>query len=277
MTSPGRSRLLWGAVVVVAAIVAGLQACQSSPPAGPRAEGRWTVDFRESFDGDELDPTRWTTCFWWATDGCTILSNEEDQWYVPQQVEVADGHLVLTAESRQSSQLGRDFTYASGMISSGRSGDDPDDEARYAFTFGSVEVRFRAPAGGGLWPAVWMLPVTNDSLPEIDLLEQYGDDTGQASMTLHTLEGGEQVRNRHDIDTPDLSEGWHTVGIDWTADHVTWFLDGKAQYRVEGDRVPTEPMYLLVNLAVGGPAGQPDPAAFPAGFLVDQITVWRQP
>ncbi|WP_421119915.1 family 16 glycosylhydrolase [Aquihabitans daechungensis] len=267
------SVLLIGAALTVS----WTQADGSTSSATPRASGRWTVGFHDGFDGSSLDSERWGTCFWWAEDdGCTILSNDEDQWYGPEQVRVADGRLHLSARPSESAHHGRTFGYASGMVSSGRPGDRPDDVARYAFTYGSVEVRFRTPAGGGLWPAVWMLPVTNESLPEIDLLEQYGDEPTRASMTLHAQEDGEQVRNRRSLDTADLTEGWHTVGVDWTEDRLVWFLDGTEVFRVEGDRVPREPMYLLANLAVGGNAGEP-PAdtRFPATLLIDEITVWR--
>lgn len=269
-------RTVWAALVAAALLVAGMQACEPASPSGPRAEGRWSRTFHDTFDGTALDESKWGTCFWWDEgDGCTILSNDEDQWYVPGQVQVRDGHLSLIVEPAPSTHLGRTFDFASGMISAGRLGDDEDDVARHAFTFGSVEVRFRAPAGDGLWPAIWMLPVTNESLPEIDLLEQYGSDTTRASMTLHAEEGGEQVKNRSYVDTADLSEGWHTVGLDWAAGRLIWFLDGEEVYRVEGDRVPAEPMYLVVNLAVGGSAGEPAGTAFPSSILVDEITVWQ--
>jgi beta-glucanase (GH16 family) len=278
MKRPNRSRLAWGLLVAASLIVGGLQACRPTDAPGPRAEGRWEVDFRETFAANTLDADRWGTCHWWDVgEGCTISSNDEDQWHQPEAVQVGDGRLELTAEPAPSAHLGETFNYRSGMVSSGRPGDEPADEARYAFTFGSVEVRFRTPAGAGLWPAVWMLPVTNESRPEIDLLEQYGEDTTEASMTLHATDAGEPVRDRHYETTSDLSEGWHTVGLDWTTDQLTWFLDGEEVFRVTGDRVPQEPMYLVLNLAVrGGTDGPNEQTGFPARFLVDEITVWRQ-
>jgi beta-glucanase (GH16 family) len=273
------TRLLgWLALLVAGAVVATAQAWPDAPSARPRSVGRWEVVFDEPFDGDALDAERWGTCHWWDLgDGCTILSNDEQQWYQPEGVEVRDGNLRLTATPQRSTHLEREFAYRSGMVSTGRPGDDPDDVARFAFTYGSVEVRSRTPAGTGLWPAIWMLPVTNESRPEIDLLEQYGEDTREASMTLHAMEGGERVRDRHYEPTDDLSEGWHTVGIDWTDEHVIWFLDGREVFRVEGPRVPREPMYLVLNLAVrGGEHAPDDDTSFPATFLVDRVTVWRQ-
>lgn len=278
MTAHPRARTILG-VLAGLLLLPPLAGCGTEGGATPRAEGRWEVELRETFEGDALDAELWGTCHWWAQDGgCTILSNDEVQWYQPEQVAVGDGSLRLTAVEAPSQHLGRSFTHASGMVSSGRPGDGVDDIARYAFTYGSVEVRFRAPKGAGLWPAVWMLPVTNESLPEIDLIEQYGDDTREISTTLHTaVEDPEDSRvDRAYHETSDLSEGWHTIGIDWQRGSLIWFLDGEEIYRVEGDRVPAEPMYLVANLALGGRAGSVDPEAIPATFLIDEITVWRE-
>lgn len=267
---------------LVVALLAGsaLVGCTAATGEGarrPMAEGTWAVDHRDAFSGATLDAGSWATCYWWEDDGCTNLGNDEAEWYDEDGVRVADGHLSLTAEPARSSHLGRSFSYRSGMVSSGRVGDDPDDPARYAFTYGYVEVRFRTPKGGGLWPAIWMLPVTNRSLPEIDLLEQYGDDTRTMSMTFHPAPGSEAERERGHVTGSDLSEGWHTVGLEWTSGRLRWFLDGTERFTTTGAHVPSEPMYLLVNLAVGGPAGDPPPStSFPATFLIDEVTVWKQ-
>jgi beta-glucanase (GH16 family) len=264
--------------LVVAPVVHDDHATTARGAEPARAHGLWRLDHHDDFSGPRLDPARWTPCYWWDRGGCTNLGNDEAQWYVPSGIAQDHGVLRLTARAAASRHLGRSFPYSSGMVSSGRSGDAPSDAARYAFTYGSVEVRFRTPAGAGLWPAIWMLPVTNGSLPEIDLLEQYGDDTRLASMTLHTRgpEGGRPRVERHYERGADLSAGWHTVGLEWTPGLLRWFLDGTERFRVEGDRVPSQPMYLLIDLAVGGPAGDPDPSAFPASLLIDDVKVWRQ-
>ena len=233
-----------------------------------------SVDLHDTFAGP-LDADAWTTCYWWVADGCTNLGNHEAQWYTPAQVSTSGGVLRLTATPQRSTHLGRHFTHASGMVSTGRSGDGIDDVARYAFTYGQVEVRFRTPAGRGLWPAIWMLPVTNRSLPEIDLMEQYGGDPDKASMTLHASGAGSHAPvERTVVRTPDLSKGWHTIGLEWTPGHLRWTLDGKATFEVSGSQVPDEPMYLLANLAVGGRSGQRPAGSGPASFLIDELTVW---
>ncbi len=278
MTRPARALVAARPVIAAALATLLLAACASggSTASSDTASSDGGPAFLDHFDGSHLDTSKWTTCYWWEHDGCTIETNHELERYRPSQVGVADGVLSLTATPRPSTHRGRTYRYASGMVSTGRTGDRSSDRPKFAFTYGVVQVRFRTPAGGGLWPAIWMLPASNDSLPEIDLLEQYGSDTSTAKMTLHgTGRNGDPQVERHELRTTDLAEGWHTVELRWSPGHLQWLLDGAPQFQVDGDRVPSEPMYLLVNLAVGGQAG-PVPAStdFPARFLVDEVAVW---
>ena len=272
-----RSRLRLLLVVAVAVASIALVGCSTTTgtaaagvPGAPGG-GPWRVDFRDTFGGSKLG-RQWTTCYWWAVQGCTISSNGEAEWYLPSQVAISDGVLHLSAQPALSRHVARTFTHQSGMVSTGRTGDAVSDSARYAFTYGHLEVRFRTPAARGLWPAIWMLPVTNQPLPEIDVLEQYGDNTRAASMTLHPTNGAVA---HSDFTGPDLSQGWHTVALDWTPGRLQWTLDGRRRLEVTGSRVPSEPMYLIINLAVGGSAGSPVPGASLPPFQIDQVTVWK--
>jgi beta-glucanase (GH16 family) len=257
-----------GLAVVLVAVLAAV-GCPADEPALGRPV------FTDEFDGTALAASRWGTCHWWAPDGCTILTNDELEWYQPSQVTVGDGVLRLTAEPGAVDAHDRHFPYVSGMVSSGRPGDRARDRARFAFTYGQVEVRFRIPRGAGTWPAIWMLPVTNESLPEIDLLEVRGQTPDLPALTLHPATG---ARQRREVRTADLSTGWHVVTLDWAPRRLVWSIDGIERFRVTGAAVPAEPMYLVANLAVGGDAGSPTAATpFPAHFLLDRVTVRALP
>ena len=55
-------------------------------------------------------------------------------------------------------------------------------------------------------------------------------------------------------------------------------VDGKVQSTFSEDEfVPDEPMYLLINLAVGGEwPGDPAPSTeFPAALEVDYVRIWQ--
>lgn len=246
---------------------------ESSGPAAPvAAAGVDALD--ERFDGTSLDTALWNTCYWWDDGGCTIASNNELEWYLPGQVAVHGGALVLTAEHRSVTGDGTTFPYTSGVVTTGppTHGAEP----KYAFTYGTVEVRFRIPRGAGLWPAIWLLPASESSVPEIDMMEAVGQLPGEADMYFHPGDRTQPVTG-HTVTLPpgrDLSRTWHTVRLDWTPGRLVYSLDGEEAWRVTGEQVPDEPMYLLMNLAVGGVyGGQPDASAFPARFMIDYARI----
>lgn len=229
-----------------------------------------------TFDDGRLDPAVFNTCHWWADSGCTIATNDELEWYVPEQVTVAHGALRLTAERAPvRGSDGNTYEFRSGMVTTGPPAQE-DAPAKLAFTYGSVEARLRVPAGRGLWPALWLLPASRESLPEIDLLEVIGQDPGELSMYLHPADPAEPSPNRrYRVPGADLAEDWHTVRLDWSAGSLRFFLDGVQVWQVTGSQVPDEPMYVVLNLAVGGVfPGPPDErTVFPATFAIDRLRI----
>jgi hypothetical protein len=75
----------------------------------------------------------------------------------------------------------------------------------------------------------------------------------------------------------DASKGFHTYGVDWQADRVTWYYDG-VEVGSAPNRMRGQAMYLLANLAVGGHwAGAPDETTrFPAEMVIDSVRVWHR-
>jgi beta-glucanase (GH16 family) len=236
----------------------------------------------EDFAGDRVDPAVWNTCHWWAVDGgCTIESNDELEWYQAGNVAVADG--VLRLEAREQAVVTPDggrYPYTSGMISSGPAPGDGDRPVRFAFTYGYVEALLRLPSDTGLWPAFWLLPADEESRPEIDIVETVGDDTDTARFHFHYVDDdGEERSLGHDWSGADLAAGWHTFAVDWRPGVITWIVDGRERWRVEGAMVPDEPMYVVLNLAVGGvyPGPPDDETEFPAVVEADWVRVHEAP
>jgi beta-glucanase (GH16 family) len=202
--------------------------------------------FDATFTGSNLDTTIWTSCFWYALAGagCTHLgSYPEAEWYLPSQDQVYDGALHLVASpvsTTGTNAAGQPEIYPcrSGMVTTASSFD---------FTYGYVQVVAQLPKGTDMWPALWMLPANNaEVLPEIDLMEIVGSETTRPAVTLHPVTGPVQSLVAK---TSDLSSGWHTFGLDWEPGSLTWYIDGSPVFAVTAG-VPTQPMYLLANLAV---------------------------
>jgi len=241
-----------------------------------RANAQQEVLLDEDFDGHTLEATMWNTCHWWQDRGCTIASNNELEWYLPEQVKVSEGALHLIAERRKvSASDGKDYAFVSGMVTTGPSAHDM--PSKLQFTYGKVEIKFQVPSGRGLWPAIWLLPASENSRPEIDMLEVTGDNTGRLMMHFHPKNRSAPSVGK-DYFLPEgqsLASSWHTISLDWSPNKLIYLLDGEQVWQVVGPQVPDEPMYLVMNLAVGGDyPGEPgENTTFPAVFKIDRVRI----
>ena len=275
---PKRLRLTLLAGSLAALAVA---AAAGEPPRPKAVKGDWTLVFSDEFDGPGLDRDKWTTCYWWDKDGCTNLGNAELQWYMPENVSVANGYLMLTARPEKVTGFeGRPFSYTSGMVTTGRDYVELPRLPRAEFLYGHFEIRAKLPAGAGLWPALWLLPSTRESRPEIDIMEVLGDAPRQLHLHVHYDDKkGEIQRPGKTVETKNLARRFHVYGLTWSKDAIHWYLDGKKVWTFDDtDYISSEPMYLLMNLAVGGKwPGPPDERTkFPAEFIIDYVRVWTR-
>lgn len=246
-----------------------LSACSGSKPAPlpslPDPSG-WILVFHDEFNGEKLDTTRWNTCYPWAEGGgCTNGGNNELEWYQPDEVIVDDGFLRLRAEDR-SVQEG--YPYTSGMATTYQ---------KFSFQYGYVEARFKVPAGQGMWPALWLLPADDHWPPEIDIFEILGDAPSTIHTTLHyTTDGENHYSSGSSWNGPDFSAGFHTIGLLWVPNLISWTVDGVERYSVT-ENIPQEPFYLLANLAVGGdwPGSPNSSTIFPGYYDIDYIRVYQ--
>ncbi len=78
-------------------------------------------------------------------------------------------------------------------------------------------------------------------------------------------------------DVPDLAADFHTYGMSWNADRITFFLDSTAMGSIQTPDDLKTPMYLLTNLAAGGEwPGSPDASTpFPSSYDIDYIRVYQ--
>lgn len=283
----------WGigvGLIIVGLLLAGCSSPDGTPPGNvqvrsadnprveshPGANSKQGILLDDGFDGNTLGASTWNTCYWWQDRGCTIASNNELEWYLPQQVKVSDGALHLTAErSEISASNGRNYAFASGMVTTGPPAHNM--PSKLQFTYGKVEIRFQLPSGRGLWPAIWLLPASENSLPEIDMLEVTGDATGRLMMHLHPKNSSAPSIGKDHLlpEGRSLAGSWHTISLDWSPNKLTYLLDGQQVWQVVGKQVPDEPMYLVMNLAVGGEyPGMPDKnTTFPAVFKIDRVRI----
>ena len=195
--------------------------------------------------------------------------------------DLSDGHLeIVSAEgSEDGSALAITATkmengvWRSGLLSAVDSYRD----ASVSIDLGYVEWRLDLPAGPGLWPAAWMLPVRESPEgwgAEIDVLEHYGHDPDTVHHVLHSW-NSDIAPIGATTDVPDILDGWHTVGVELLPEAYVYYID-----RVEVWRTP-RPEYQremdfspLVNLALG-PGWPIDRTPDPSVLLVDYVRVYE--
>jgi len=184
---------------------------------------------------------------------------------------LAGGKLEIIAEPLKEDlrQFAWGLSYSSGLLTT---------KASFSQTYGLFEIRAKLPKGKGLWPAFWLLPENRAWPPEIDVLEVLGDNTKRLYVSWHSNVGGKHTSDAKPIDVPDMSEDFHTYSVVWEKDTLMWFFD---DVQVASKPTPEDfhlPMYMLVNLAVGGSwPGSPDKSTqFPAKYTIDWVRAYAR-
>jgi len=219
------------------------------------------------------DKSRWAFTFWpgsvWPDsygDGTNWLEgNGESQTYLSPFVGKVNGKPVplplrynpfsfsadglhitaapLTPEQQQAYGVGGHRRFGSGILRS-----------RQSFTYGQLRLVAKLPSARGSWPAFWLLPKARIWPPEIDIFE--GMAWGRHAKQIHigVLPGKGDSGSL--IEWKDLgvdpSQGFHEYGLNWTAQTLTFLFDGKVLHTQPTPASMRQPMYVLINLAVGG-------------------------
>lgn len=236
----------------------------------PESYPGMTLAWREEFIGSSLDNRNWQHETGTGAEG---WGNNERQYYQPENTEVRDGFLIITA--RHEDVGGRQYT-SSRIVTRGRQ----------AFRYGRIDIRAKLPGGQGIWPAFWMLGSSMDQVGwpaagEIGIMELIGGQGRENTVhgTLHWRQDGGHLYEGGAITLPsgDFSDQFHVFSVVWNESSIRWLVDGHGylEQDISGRAFDAfrQPFYLLVNLAVGGdwPGDPDDTTRFPQRLIVDYI------
>ncbi|MFK7995301.1 MAG: family 16 glycosylhydrolase [Granulosicoccus sp.] len=235
--------------------------------------------FSDEFNSLVLDDTKWGTSLWGQD---TIIYNQL-QYYVDtlnSEDPIADPFsfdgqsLSISATMTPDEQraAANEQTYLSGLLTT---------RDTFAFTYGYVEVRVNVEQGRGIWPSLWMLGSDFEELaPELYVFEYDGSkqDSVFHNYNYRDADGNLRSPGQQEVELSGLSEGFHTIGLRWRESELLFYVDGQPTYRIIGENVPSEDMYLILNLAMGGLwTGAPDATTpDPASLEVDYIRVYQE-
>lgn len=217
-----------------------------------------TILFQDTFDGFNLDPSRWGTSSEPYGSG-----NLEEHWYAPGNVAVTGGALRVTARQelmtgpaavapavsfasadgvnraapRQGLNAGQ-RPFSSGLVDSRNAG-----TPRYYPLFSQFEIRAKVPHGQGVLPAFWIRRNGGASYAEVDIMEYFfSNRPGETRFSVHfpNSVGSNVAQHSKFFETPKVGlSDWHTWGVairptgqhrDPLKDPITFtaYLDGVA-------------------------------------------------
>ncbi len=233
---------------------------------------RGRLIWEENFDGTALNEQVWN---YELGDGCPNIcgwGNNERQIYTTDNHKVANGMLTITVQKDGDKYTSTRITTAD----------------KKEFKYGYIEARAKIPTGHGIWPAFWMLgsnikQVGWPMAGEIDILEYVGKEPDMVFTSLHTQDSHGETINTKKTAFKNIEEGFHTYAIDWTKDHIKFYVDNKLVYTFAPKDKKVEvwpysqPFYFIINVAVGGNFGGPkvDDKIFPQEFIVDYVRVYE--
>jgi len=239
---------------------------------------QFELTFSDEFNGAEINEEKWNTSLF----GPETVIFEQLQYYVDTQDPdetipspfVFDGEHLSIVASTTPDDLRNDVNgqrYLSGILTT---------RERFTMRYGYVETRVDLPAGRGTWPSLWMLAADSAGRsPEVYIFEYDG---GRADSIFHNYnyvddEGNLRSPSQQESEVAGISEGFHTFGMRWTPSEMLFYVNGQPSWRIIGENLPDEDMFLVLNLAMGGlwPGDPDDTTPDPAIFEIDYIRVYE--
>jgi len=263
----------------------------------------WGLVWSDEFDGTSVNADNWEFQIGDGTDyGLPEpgWGNGERQWYTAENASIGtveidsqdESALIITA--MEEAQGG--MPYTSSRLRT---------KDKFDFTYGRVEIRAKAAAGQGLWSAIWMMPTDSPygtwaASGEMDIVEVVNGGTSNEKVFLSAHHGFQWPQNQLITATAAVEDGsdWHTYALEWTSEHLRWYIDGVHLRTVKADSyysyffgdnetgfeladsasAPFDTdFHLIMNLAVGGTLpGYIDNGAVDGATLeVDYVRVYK--
>lgn len=247
----------------------------------------------DEFNAPDLNKDKWSTSYPWGR--YLYCSNDKNYYSDQENFIIKDGRLQIIAKNEKVVRkavpyeqddfvlkcgdkiLGKNmfpFEYTSGMLHSNKK-----------YLFGYYEICFKAEIGTGLWPAFWLFGGKENE--EIDIFEIAAKDPNYFHVDVHCPNGCDNYPTFMGL----LKKGWganlkttcnwnnsyNVIGIEWTQNSITWFLNGQPAAFWKGTF--SNPMNIIANLAVTSNnkfTGDPNPKQFPKKLEIDYIRYWKE-
>ncbi len=224
----------------------------------------WAEEFSA---GGAPDPSKWgydTGAGGWGNNELQYYTNRLDN------ASVSNGTLKIVAQKEAYSGS----AYTSGRILT---------KDKFSFKYGKIEVSAKLPAGGGSWPAIWMLgnnigTVSWPACGEIDIMEHVGNQLNKIFATLHHPGHSGGSGDGSSVMNPTATTAFHKYSLEWNAATLKFAVDDVTFYTFANNAtLPfNQNFFIILNVAIGGNfGGAVDPALTNATMEVDYVRVYQ--
>jgi beta-glucanase (GH16 family) len=246
----------------------------------------WSDEFDYS---GAIDPTKWHHQTQipeggsWYNGEVQHYTNELSNSFVESDV------LKITAIKQNYTNQGVTKAYTSARLNS-----------KFAFTYGRIDIRAKIPIQQGTWPALWLLgknisepggyfDATHGTTPwpecgEIDIMEHGitpSQPVGFVQSAIHTPSSFGNTVNLGGTIVNNLGNNFHVYSMNWSPNQITFLLDSVAFYSYNPPIKNaltwpfTADQYLLMNIAMGGVAGNIPGDFTQATMEVDYVRIYQ--
>lgn len=248
---------------------------------------KWKLAFEDTFEGDGLDPAKWSL----RTENGRDCEQRRGGYWDRDHVFVRDGKLVIRTEYTEKGKCGPGY-YTAAISTDGL----------FDHVFGYYEIRCILPKGEGLWASFWMqsnaMRVPGQGTDggrkgaEIDIFEaayyKYPQMRDFIASSVHVDGAPPLLKSKRVGSFParEPYDRFNTYGLEWTPEEYIFYINGKETCRtgfLKGtSRVPE---YMILSVEVCGVGGKPsedwaglitrNPAGtLPSDFIVDSVRVY---
>ncbi len=156
-------------------------------------------------------------------------------------------------------------------------------KGKFSFKYGRVDIRAKLPAGGGTWPALWMLGdnITTAGWPacgEIDIMEHVGNQLNKIYGTLHHPGHSGGNGDGATVNISNATTEFHIYSLDWSSTQIKFYVDNQLFYTfANNSNLPfNQNFFLIFNVAMGGNfGGAVDPNFTSSSMEVDYVRVYQ--
>lgn len=257
------------------------------------ASKKWFLQECDEFNADGLNTDRWRFGYPWGNyvynldllyknenvvleNGMASLITKNTEKPEPIIGENLDAEF-LKKKNRFPNEKGEfTYNYSGGAISSLKQ-----------YKYGYFEIRFKANAEKGIWPAFWLYGGSPNE--EIDFYEGKGERENQIHVDVHCPKGCEDYKGGFLnlkknwgawLKTNEsLANDWNIISGEWQPNYVKFFLNGQPIGYFEGEFKTAQNLIINSAVAKNKEAFNPGPdetTKFPNSFLVDYVRIWSQ-